>query len=604
MKSTIWKFTKRSLLLLLILLAIFLINLFWFKPFSINHFYTKIFVEFAMDSPQMVAGMGSKLWHYDQLDDNSQEASDKSLALLKKDYAMFKRYEREDYSGQDLISYDVLDDFLQGQMENMKFENYGYSQSQKGGNYMGIISFMKNIHKIENKSDAEDYISRLSQVGTSFDNTLIQVKIEQENGVIPPDFIINKMLVNMHNIRNPSLQDNELVKDFTAKLDKLEDLDTQDKDELQQNMKKQMLEVVQPAYDRMIAFYEDLLTKSDSRAGVWKFPKGEEYYQHRIKASTTTNYTAEYLHNLGLSEVDRIVTEIKTLLRAQDFEVELNSIGKILNDMSKDPRFLYDDSDEGRQQVIADYQSIIDEIDAKMPEYFAILPKGKVEVKPVPKYKEKTAAGGYYESPSMDGSRPGRFYANLYDLSATPKFAMRTLAYHEAIPGHHFQLAIQNELEGLPIFRGFMGSTSYTEGWALYAERLAWEAGFEQDPFANIGRLQAELLRAVRLVVDTGIHHSKWTREQAIKYMSETTGFADSDVESEIERYIVWPGQALAYKVGMLKILELRQQAKEQLADKFDIRQFHKAVLENGSLPLTMLEQQINVYIEETLNKS
>ncbi len=557
-----------------------------------------------MDSPQMVAGMGSKLWHYDRLDDNSQKAGDESEELLKKDYAMFKRYDREDYSGQDLISYDVLDDFLQGQMENIKYENYGYSQSQKGGNYMGIISFMKNIHKIENHSDAEDYISRLSQIGTSFDNTLIQVKIEQDNGVIPPEFVIKKMLVNMHNIRDPELQDNELVKDFTEKLDSLKDLDNDTKIALKKDMKEQMLEVVQPAYDRMIAFYEDLLTKADSRAGVWKFPKGDEYYQHQIKASTTTDYTAEYLHNLGLKEVDRIVAQIKTLLREQEYEVDLNPIGKILNDMSKDPKFLYDDSEEGRQQVIADYQSIIDEIDAKMPEYFAILPKGKVEVKPVPKYKEKTAAGGYYESPSLDGSRPGRFYANLYDLSATPKFAMNTLAYHEAIPGHHFQLAIQNELEGLPIFRSFMGSTSYTEGWALYAERLAWEAGFEQDPFTNIGRLQAELLRAVRLVVDTGIHHNKWTREQAIKYMSDTTGFADSDVESEIERYIVWPGQALAYKVGMIKILELRQRAQEKLGEKFDIRQFHKAVLENGSLPLTLLDRQINAYIEETLKKS
>ncbi len=604
MKSSIWKFTKRGLLLLLILLTIFIINLLWFKPFSINHFYTKIFVEFAMKSPQMVAGMGSKLWHYDQLDDNSQQANDESLELLKKDYAMFKRYDRDDYSGQDLISYDVLDDFLRGQMEDIQYENYGYSQSQKGGNYMGIISFMKNIHKIEDQSDAEDYISRLSQIGTSFDNTLIQVKIEQDNGVIPPDFIIKKMLVNMHNIRDPDLQDNEFVKDFMAKVDKLEEIDLQTKTKLQQDMKKQMLEVVQPAYDRMIAFYEDLLTKADSNAGVWKFPNGDEYYQHQIKASTTTNYTAEYLHNLGLREVDRIVAEIKTLLKEQGYETELNPIGKILNDMSKDPRFLYDDSDEGRQQVIADYQTIIDEIDAKMPEYFAILPKGKVEVKPVPKYKEKTAAGGYYESPSMDGSRPGRFYANLYDLSATPKFAMNTLAYHEAIPGHHFQLAIQNELEGLPMFRSFMGSTSYIEGWALYAERLAWEAGFEQDPFTNIGRLQAELLRAVRLVVDTGIHHKKWTREQAIKYMSETTGFADSDVESEIERYIVWPGQALAYKVGMIKILELREKAQNELGDKFDIRQFHKAVLENGSLPLTMLEQQIDAYIEKTLTKA
>ncbi len=602
MKTFIWKLIKRSLLVFLLIATIFIVNLLWFKPFSINHFYTKIFVEFAIKSPQMVAGMGYKFWHYGDLDDNSQQASDERLQLLKDDYAMFKRYNRNDYTGQDLISYDVLDNFLQAQLEEMKYENYGYSQSQKGGNYMNIISFMTNIHKIEDESDAKDYISRLSQVGKSFENTLIQVKKEQANGVIPPDFIIKKMLTNMHNIRDPKLQDNVLVKDFTSKLDKLDDLDEKSKTQLQLAMKQQMQQVVQPAYDRMISFYENLLTTADSNAGVWKFPRGEEYYQHQIKATTTTNYTAQYLHDLGLKEVDRIVKQIKNTLREQGYEVDLNPIGKILNDMSKDSRFLYPDNEESRQQIIDDYQHIIDEIDAKMPDYFALLPEGKVVVKPVPKYKEKTAAGGYYESPSLDGSRPGMFYANLYDLSATPKFAMRTLAYHEAIPGHHFQLTIQNELKGLPMFRSFMGSTSYTEGWALYAERLAWEAGFENDPFDNIGRLQAELLRAVRLVVDTGIHHSKWTREQAIKYMSDTTGFAASDVESEIERYIVWPGQALAYKVGMLKILELRQKAQEKLGTKFDIKQFHKAVLENGSLPLTMLEQQVDAYILKALN--
>ncbi len=602
MKTFIWKLIKRSLLVFLLIATIFIVNLLWFKPFSINHFYTKIFVEFAIKSPQMVAGMGYKFWHYGDLDDNSQQASDERLQLLKDDYAMFKRYNRNDYTGQDLISYDVLDNFLQAQLEEMKYENYGYSQSQKGGNYMNIISFMTNIHKIEDESDAKDYISRLSQVGKSFENTLIQVKKEQANGVIPPDFFIKKMLTNMHNIRDPKLQDNVLVKDFTSKLDKLDDLDEKSKTQLQLAMKQQMQQVVQPAYDRMISFYENLLTTADSNAGVWKFPRGEEYYQHQIKATTTTNYTAQYLHDLGLKEVDRIVKQIKNTLREQGYEVDLNPIGKILNDMSKDSRFLYPDNEESRQQIIDDYQHIIDEIDAKMPDYFALLPEGKVVVKPVPKYKEKTAAGGYYESPSLDGSRPGMFYANLYDLSATPKFAMRTLAYHEAIPGHHFQLTIQNELKGLPMFRSFMGSTSYTEGWALYAERLAWEAGFENDPFDNIGRLQAELLRAVRLVVDTGIHHSKWTREQAIKYMSDTTGFAASDVESEIERYIVWPGQALAYKVGMLKILELRQKAQEKLGTKFDIKQFHKAVLENGSLPLTMLEQQVDAYILKALN--
>ncbi len=603
MKSSIWKFIKRGFLALLVLLTIYIVNLLWFKPFFINHFYNKIFVEFALQSPEMISGMGYKLF-YDKLDDNSQQAGLKSQELLKDDYAMLHQYDRNDYQGQELISYDVLDYFLKERVDSLAFEDYGYSQSQKGGNYMGIISFMSDIHRIDNQDDAEDYIARLSQIGTSFDNTLIQVKKEQDNGVIPPDFIIKKMLTNMHNIRDPELQDNELVKDFTAKLDKLTDLDESTKTALQQNMKTQMIDVVLPAYDRMIAFYENLLSQADSNAGVWKFPRGDEYYQFKIRTSTTTNYTAEYLHNLGLQEVDRIVSEIKAILKEQGYETELNPIGKILNDMSKDPQFLYPDSDEGRQQIIADYQTIIDEIDAKMGDTFGTLPKGKVEVKPVPKYKEKTAAGGYYERPSLDGSRPGRFYANLYDLSATPKFGMRTLAYHEAVPGHHFQLAIQNELKGLPMFRSFMGFGSFTEGWALYAERLAWELGFQQDPFSNVGRLQAELLRAVRLVVDTGIHHKKWTREQAIKYMSETTGFADSDVESEIERYIVWPGQALSYKVGMLKIQELRNKAQQQLGDKYDAKEFHTRVLMNGALPLTMLEQQINAYIEETLNKS
>ncbi|HHL31323.1 MAG TPA: DUF885 domain-containing protein, partial [Oceanospirillales bacterium] len=542
----IWKTIKYTLLLALILASIFVVNLIWFKPFFINHFYNKIFIEFAYNQPQLISNMGYKLF-YDKLNDNSQEANDKSLELLKKDYKLLHEYDRSKLAGQELISYDILDFFLKNQIDNIKFKDYGYSQTQKGGNYMGIISFMTNIHRIDDVDDAEDYIARLSQLGTSFDNTLIQVKKEQDNGVIPPDFIIKKMLTNMHNIRDPELQDNELVKDFSSKLDKLKDLDADDKTQLQQDMKKTMLEVVQPAYDRMIAFYQELLTHADSRAGVWKFPNGAEYYQHQVKSSTTTNYTPQYLHELGLSEVDRIVSEIKSILLAKGYDTESQPIGKILNDMSKDPQFLYHDSDEGRMQVIDDYQTIIDEINAEMGKSFGILPKGNVEVKPVPKYKEKTAAGGYYESPSMDGSRPGRFYANLYDLTATPKFGMRTLAYHEAVPGHHFQLAIQNELQGLPMFRSFIGFTGFTEGWALYAERLAWELGFQKDPYSNIGRLQAELLRAVRLVVDTGIHHSKWTREQAIKYMSDTTGFADSDVESEIERYIVWPGQALAY---------------------------------------------------------
>ena len=603
MKSKIWKVTKRTLQIALLLTTIFVVNLLWFKPFFINHFYNKVFIEFALQNPQMITSMGYK-FYYDELNDNSQLAQDKNLELLKKDYSQLHEYDRNKLSGQELISYDVLNLFLQDQIDGIKFDDYGYSQTQRGGMYQGIISFMSNMHRIDDENDAEDYISRISQVGEVFDNTLIQVGIEMQNGVIPPDFIISKILENLHNIRDPEISKNELVKDFNQKLEKLADLDENTKEQLKKDMQAEINTVVLPAYDRMITYYEKLMTQADSRAGVWKFPNGAEYYQYRVKSSTTSDYTPEYLHGLGLREVDRIVSQIKIILLAQGYDVESQEIGKILNDMSKDTKFLYADTDEGRAQILKDYQTIIDEIDKDMGDVFGILPEGKVVVKRTPEYREKTAAGGSYSRPSMDGSRPGTFYANLYDITATPKFGMRTLAFHEAVPGHHFQLAIQNELKGLPMFRGFLGFTGFTEGWALYAERLAAELGFQQDPFSDIGRLQAELLRAVRLVVDTGIHHKKWTREQAIKYMSDTTGFAMTDVESEIERYIVWPGQALAYKVGMIKIMELREKAKDQLKEKYDIREFHTTVLKNGALPLTMLEEQVDIYIKETLNKS
>ena len=600
MKSKIWKTIKRSLLVALILATIYIVNLLWFKPIFINHFFNRVFVEFGLQNPQVFTTMGYK-FYYDELDDNSQTANDKSIKFVKDSIEQLREYDRNKLNGQKLISYDVLDFFLQDIVNDSKFENYGYSQTQRGGIYQGIINFMSNMHRIDDSTDAEDYISRISKIGRSFDNTLIQVKKEQDNDVVPPDFIIIKILENLHNIRDPQLSENELVKDFNTKLDKLDNLDDPAKVLLKEQMIEQMQQVVQPAYDKMIAFYDDLLTKADSSAGVWKFPRGAEYYQYRVKSSTTSDYTPEYLHNLGIKEVDRIVTQIKTILDSQGYDTQSQVIGKTLNDLGKEQRFLYPDTDQGREQILKDYQVIINEIDKEMHQYFGILPKGKVIVKRVPEYREKTASGGSYSSPSSNGERPGTFFANLYDVTATPKFGMRTLAYHEAVPGHHFQLAIQNELQGLPIFRSMIGFTGFSEGWALYAERLAAELGFQQDPFNDIGRLQDELLRAVRLVVDTGIHYKKWNREQAIKYMAETTGFAMSDVVSEIERYIVWPGQALAYKVGMIKILELRQKAQEKLKDKYDPKDFHTTVLKNGALPLTLLEQQVDSYIEETL---
>ena len=596
MASKLWKKSKKVLLVMLLIGMVFLINLIWFRPFFINHFYEKLFVEFALSSPQLMTDLGIGFWN-DELDDNSFEADEKSLALLKKGYDHLHRYDRSQLTGQEAISYDILSFFLQGEMDSLKYKNHGYSVTQRGGTYQGIINYMSSTHQIEDEGDAKDYLSRVSQIGRYFDNTLAYVRKEQDMGIIPPRFVIKKIIENLHNIRDPEIKDNPLVKDFYTKVDELKDVTTEQKDSLKAQMVTHMEDVVLPAYDRYLALFNELLNVATDDAGVWKLPDGDAYYQSRIKAMTTTNYTAEQLYQLGLDEVKRIVAEMSVILEAEGYGDQ--TVGQAMQSLNEEPRFLYPDTDEGRAQILADYVTMIDEIEAGMDQVFDIKPKADVVVKRVPEFRQKTAAGGSYRGPSPDGSRPGVFYANLYDIKATPKWGMKTLAYHEAVPGHHFQIAIRTELEGLPSFRNFIGFTAYSEGWALYAERLAWEQGYQQEPFSNLGRLQAELLRAVRLVVDTGIHHKRWTREQAIDYMASTTGMAMTDVVSEIERYIVWPGQALAYKVGMIKIMELREKSKQALGDRYDIKDFHNVVLKNGAVPLTILESLVDQYIEE-----
>ncbi len=583
-----WKYSKRILLILLLVVTVFLVNLIWFRPFSINHFYEKIFVEFVLESPQTMTDLGIGFWN-DELDDNSFEADERTLELLKKDYKQLHQYNRSKLTGQAAVSYDILSFFLQEEMDSIKYKYHGYSVTQRDGSYQDIVNYMSTTHTVDDIGDAKDYLSRVSQIGGYFDNTLAYVRKEHEIGILPPRFVIEKIIENIHNIRDPQLDDNPLVKDFYTKVDALEDVKADKKAELKEQMVKHMNDVVLPAYDRYLALFNELLPQATDDAGVWKLPDGVQYYQSRIKAMTTTDYNAEQLHQLGLSEVDRIVNEMSDILIVEGYGNQ--TVGEALQVLSEEPRFLYPDTDAGREQILAEYQRLIEEINQGMGEVFDIRPKAEVVVKRVPEYRQKTAAGGSYRGPSADGSRPGIFYANLYDIKATHKWGMKTLAYHEAIPGHHFQIAIKTELEGLPSFRNYISFTAYTEGWALYAERLAWEF--------NLGRLQAELMRAVRLVVDTGIHHKRWTREQAINYMATTTGMTMTDVVSEIERYIVWPGQALTYKVGMLKIMELREKSKQALGNRFDIREFHNVVLRNGALPLTILESLVDQYIAE-----
>ncbi|MCV6615172.1 MAG: DUF885 domain-containing protein, partial [Cellvibrionaceae bacterium] len=354
---------------------------------------------------------------------------------------------------------------------------------------------------------------------------------------------------------------------------------------------------IYPAYQLFIDYFNNIKPKTTSDDGYWKLPDGDAAYRAALRTFTTTDMSAEQIHQLGLDETARIQGEILAILAQEGFDTSAGFETAIASLAAKE-EFYYPDTEAGRAQILADYQAILDEIDQGLDAAFSLRPDTGMEVKRIPEFKEKTAPGAYYQPPALDGSRPGQFYANLYDIKATPKYNMRTLAYHEGVPGHHFQVAINMKLEGIPIFRRIPLFTAYVEGWALYAEQLAWELGFQQDPYDNIGRLQAELFRAVRLVVDTGIHAKRWTREQAIDYMIGNTGMAESDVIAEVERYIVMPGQATAYKIGMNKILALRARAKAALGDKFSLKEFHDVVLKNGAVPLDILARLVDEYID------
>ncbi|UOQ71821.1 DUF885 domain-containing protein [Hymenobacter cellulosilyticus] len=581
--------------------AALVVNTIWFKPVFIRLFYEKVFAQVAFDSPELlsslrlVEGLGIQ-GHNRKLNDASEAEATRTFTRLRTDLATLHRYDTTGLRGQDRLNYQVLDWFMTNQVAGEAFRYHNYPVNQLFGVQNEFPNFMANVHQVHNRRDAEYYNERLAAVGRKFEQVLEGLRIREQHGVVPPTFVIDKVVAGMQALVAQQPEQNILYTSLAEKLKKAEGLDAAAQAELLAEAKRQIQSSVYPAYQQLITYFTELRPRSTNDAGVWKFPNGAAYYAQCLRTSTTTNLSAAQIHALGLKEVARITAEMQTILRAQRV-AGADSVGTVLARLGEEPRFLYADSDSGRAQILADYRRILTEVDKGLANAFRIRPKAALEVRRVPVFKEKTSAGAYYERGALDGSRPGVFYASLYDVKATPKFGMRTLAYHEGIPGHHFQIGIQQELKGLPTFRKLVPFTAYTEGWALYAERVASELGFEQDPYDNLGRLRAELFRAARLVVDTGLHDQRWTREQAIQYMRQATGMAESDVVAEVERYIVMPGQACAYKMGMLKILELRELAKQQLGTRFDLRDFHDVVLQNGALPLEILEQVVQDYI-------
>jgi uncharacterized protein (DUF885 family) len=600
----ILKWTLRIVALLVILLAIFLVNLIWFRPWSLNFFYEKVFAQVLFEEPELLSSLGlverfGITGHNGKLGDASPAHQQRYFDRAKKNLEDLHSYPLEKQNASQQLSTHILEWYISREMEGEKYQWHNYPVNQLFGVQNEFPSFMANTHRLLAPRDCEYYRQRLNAVGTKFDQLLESLKLREQKGVLPPRFVVEKVLLEMNNFVAQPASENILATSFKTRTAKIDGMTDEQRAAFQKKIETAITDRVYPAYHKLIDYFTALLPKTTTDDGAWKLPDGEAFYAYALRKNTTTTLKPEEVHDLGLREVARIEGEMRTLLDANGYTGR--PIGEAMDALAKDSRFLFPNDDKGRADALVEYTRLIDDAIERCRLLFATVPKAKIEVQRVPVFKQATSAGAYYYPPAMDGTRPGVFYANLRDMSEIAKWSMPTLAYHEGVPGHHWQISTAQELKGLPQFRKLIPFTAYAEGWALYTEWLAKEAGwYEGDPFGDLGRLQAELFRAVRLVVDTGIHAKRWPREQAIAYMRDKTGMGEKEVTAEIERYIVIPGQACAYKVGMLKLQELRTRAQTELGPKFDQREFHDAVLKNGALPLEILEEQVTAYIQRT----
>ena len=565
---------------------------------KVNDFFQKSFNDLVGLYPEFQTNLGMKT-NNDKLNDNSPEMDELILEENKKQLVWLTDSVNVDALSKDaLLSYKLFKQSVENSIEDYKYRLHNYPVNQMFGAQSGKPAFLINMHRIDNASDAKAYISRLNGFNKFFSQLVKNLKAREAIGIMPPKFVYDKVIQDSKNILvgqpfDKSNKKSTLLNDFMKKLNKLE-IDSEAKSILEKQVNKVLLASVKPAYEELISFVKGQKERANSDHGAWKFPDGKAFFNNALKRTTTTDLTADEIHKIGLSEVARIHGEMDAIRKKVGFEGTLQDFFQF---MRTDKQFYYSSDQKGKDAYLKEAVHLIDSMKTRLDEIFITKPKADIMVKAVEAFREKSAGKAFYNRPAADGSRPGIYYANLYDMEAMPKYQMEALAYHEGIPGHHMQLAIQQELEEVPMFRKFGSYTAYTEGWGLYSEFIPKEMGFYADPYSDFGRLAMELWRACRLVVDTGIHSKQWTREEGVKYYSDNTPNAKSDAVKMVERHIVMPGQATAYKIGMLKILELRKKAKDALEDKFDIRDFHEVVISHGAIPLNVLEDFVDEYI-------
>jgi uncharacterized protein (DUF885 family) len=577
---------------------------FWFTPVGLNNYVNKITLQLTIDSPQILSQLGfidntPFDFHSGKLEDRTRAHELEVLARLRKARAGLDKYGPEGLADQDLITWKTTAWFLDDLIRQAEIEHGGYRVNQISGVAVETPQFLTDTHVIRNERSMERYLSRLREFGRVLREERVRVEEDRAAGVVPPDFVLDQSLVGMRAFIAGGAAQNALVTTLPAKLEKVDSLTASQRQEFVRRAEELVAEEVIPGYQAMIALFEDMRPQATHDAGIWRVPGGDRIYAAALQSSTTTTMTADEIHALGLAEVDRIEREMTAILDAQG--IPGATLAERIQSLNADPAQNFPNTDAGRQEMIAYLHRFNDRVMAEAPRYFRTIPPQPLEIVRVPEYSQDSSPGGYYNPPALDGSRPGRFYINQKDTADNPKWTLPTLMVHEGAPGHHFQLSAQQLIDGVPLLRKVLPFTAYAEGWALYAERVAKvDMGlYEADPLGDLGRLQAEMFRAVRLVVDTGMHARRWTREQSIDYMVAKTGKVPAEVTREIERYVVWPGQATGYKVGQLALLRLREQAERELGSKFDLSAFHEVVLLNGSMPLAVLEDVVHEWIRE-----
>ena len=564
---------------------------------ALNDWFEARFEDELARSPMQQTYLGKKT-NRDKLDDVSQLALDESAALQKNWLQEMRRdFDIDRLDKQTALSYRLYEFAAEDAITSHAFSTNEYAFQHMSGPHTQLPAFMINYHTVDNVEDAKNYIARLMAIEPHMNQHAERAEAQHQAGISLPKFVYPKISEASRNVITGAPftdgADSPLFADIKTKFSQL-NASEDEKNDLIVEAKAALLGAVQPAYLNLLNMFERHEASASEDDGAWKLPNSAAYYAARLKHYTTTDLTSDEIHEIGIKEVARIQDEMRSIMEQVGFDGTLKAFFDFLR---TDPQFIFPDTDEGRSQYIAEATNIIDSMKEQLDGLFISKPKADVIVKRVEPFREATAFGAFYDRPAVDGSRPGIYYINLKNVKDQPIYLMQALAYHEGIPGHHMQIAIGMELDGLPKFRTLGGHTSYIEGWALYSESVPKELGLYKDPYKDFGRLSMEIFRAARLVVDTGIHSKKWTREKAVQYYLDNIPNPEGDVRAEIDRYIVWPGQATAYKIGMIKIQDLRKKAENQLGETFDIREFHDVILANGSVPLKILEELIDEWI-------